>query len=875
MTSKNRPKTPRRLSLPSVTKRMTEVVIREDITPTTPDQIPSRKDKHKRLQEQVLQQWKARMVQPELDQDQIERSIVYHTHYTLGRHRYNVDKLAVYRATAHSVHDYLLQSWNSTQEQLHKSNPKRCYYLSMEFLLGRALDNALYCLAAKNLFTQSVRTLGFCMEDLLDKEHDAGLGNGGLGRLAACYLDSAATKEYPVWGYGLRFQYGIFKQIIKDGFQLEKEDAWLGMDNPWEFPREDTQYDVRFYGYVATKVNDQGESRLSWEGGEVVKAMAYDMPIPGYRTHGSGNLRLWDCQPQSTFDFASFNHGDYADAFRDHNKANNLTAVLYPNDNHQGGKELRLKQEYFWVSASLQDIIRRFKRYKCSWHDFPEKVAVQLNDTHPTLAIPELMRLLVDVEGLDWDIAWDIVSRTVAFTNHTVLPEALECWAVPLIQHLLPRHMQIIYDINLFFLQKVEKQFPGDRELLRRVSIIEESQPQQVRMAYLAVVGSHTVNGVAALHSELVRTQLFPAFVKVYGADKFINITNGVTPRRWLYQANPGLRNLITRALGNEGWVDHLDELSKLKTLADDAQFQQEWMQVKRQNKDRLKDWLRTHMDIYVSSDALFDIQVKRIHEYKRQYMNILGVIHRYRQLREMTDEERHQQVPRVVLFGGKAAPGYDIAKLIIKLINSVAKVIDEDPLVADLLKVVFIPDYKVSLAEIIIPASDLSQHISTAGTEASGTSNMKFVMNGGLIIGTVDGANIEIRDHIGEENIFLFGTLADQVPELRHQQKYHGLLIDEDLQLVLDDIEAGVFGDPSIFNPLIDIITYGADYYLISEDFHAYLETQKTVDDTFKDKAAWAKKSIMCTAGMGFFSSDRSISEYAERIWNIKPLQR
>ncbi|KAI8059552.1 glycosyl transferase [Gongronella butleri] len=869
---KERPKPQRRVSLPSLTKRMTEVVIHEDIQPVSPDVIPQRKDKHERLENDLLTRWEARTFGPDLDPAYIEKSLVYHTHYTLGRHRFNVDKLAMYRATAHSVHDFLLQAWNRTQEHLHNANVKRCYYLSMEFLLGRALDNALLCLAAKGQFTESIDTLGFRMEDLLDEERDPALGNGGLGRLAACYLDSAATLDLPVWGYGLRFHYGLFKQLIKDGFQVEMEDAWLASDNPWEFKRDDTHYDVRFYGYVATKVNDQGESRLSWEGGQVVRATAYDMPVPGFRTNGCGNLRLWDCQSR-LFDFGAFNQGDYARAFQDQNMASNLTAVLYPNDNHQGGKELRLKQEYFWVSASLQDIIRRFKRYNCPWSDFPEKVAVQLNDTHPTLAVPELMRLLVDVEGLSWDDAWAIITKTIAFTNHTVLPEALESWSVPLLQHVLPRHMQLIYDINLFFLQKVEQQFPGDRDLLRRMSIIEESHPQQVRMAYLAVVGAHTVNGVAALHSDLVKSQLFPDFVKYYGPDKFINITNGITPRRFLYQANPWLRDLIIATLGSDRWAHHLDELAGLKAHAEDENFQNAWMQVKHRNKERLRDWLREHMGVRVSADALFDIQVKRIHEYKRQFLNILGVIHRYRELREMSDSERAQQVPRVVIFGGKAAPGYEIAKLVIKLINSVAETIDQNQAVSSLLKVVFIPDYNVSLAEMIIPASDLSHHISVAGMEASGTSNMKFVLNGGLILGTVDGANIEIRDHIGEENMFLFGTLADQVAELRHEQKYHGVLMDPDLQLVFDDIQAGLFGDPAVFNPLIDTIEYGGDYYLISEDFGAFLDAQKRVDATFKDKAAWARKSILCTAGMGFFSSDRAVREYADRIWHIKPL--
>ncbi|CAO3589486.1 unnamed protein product [Absidia cylindrospora] len=780
----------------------------------------------------------------------------------------------MYNATSHSVRDLLVKEWNATQERLHVTNPKRCYYLSMEFLLGRALDNALYCLSTKKEYAESVKALGFSMEDLLDEERDAALGNGGLGRLAACYVDSSATLEYPVWGYGLRFKYGIFKQTINnEGYQDETPDYWLSHGNPWELRRDDIKYDVQFYGYVATKMNDAGESRLSWEGGEKMYAVAYDMPIPGYDTKNCGNIRLWESQPHNLFDFGAFNNGDYDKAVNDQKRANNLTAVLYPNDNHDSGKELRLKQEYFWVSASLQDIIRRFKRSKRPWKEFSDQVALQLNDTHPIMAIVELQRLLVDVEGLAWDSAWDIVTKTFAFTNHTVLPEALERWSVPLMEHLLPRHMQIIYDINLFFLQKVEKQFPGDRNLLNQVSIIEESQPQQVRMAYLAVVGSHKVNGVAALHSELVKKDLFPSFIKCFGPEKFINITNGITPRRWLYQANPALRDIITETLGSEKWVTHLDELAQLKKFADDEAFQKKWMDVKYQNKQRLAKWISTNMGIHVSPDSLFDIQVKRIHEYKRQFLNILGVIHRYRELCEMNDSERSKVAPRVVIFGGKAAPGYFVAKLVIKLINSVAKVVNNDESIGDLLKVVFIPDYKVSLAEIITPASDISQHISTAGTEASGTSNMKFVLNGGLILGTVDGANIEIRDEIGEENIFMFGTLADKVPDIRHNQKFYGVLLDANLQAVIDLIESGAFGDASIFNPLIDTLTYGGDYYLISEDFDGYLKKQTEVDETFRDKTLWAKKSIMCTAGMGFFSSDRAVREYADKIWNLKPI--
>ncbi|CAO0791331.1 unnamed protein product [Mucor circinelloides] len=873
---------PRRLSMPKLTRRLTNVTIhvdddKDNLEPVTTSSVPSSKSKHIALDPEHLKEWKQEMTPKKNDKASIKKDIVLHSVETLCRSPYNLDKLAVYQATAYSVRDRLLEDWNMTQEAVHKENPKRCYYLSMEFLIGRALDNALHCLEVKDVYKDSVKDLGFNLEDLLQQERDAALGNGGLGRLAACYMDAAATLDYPTWGYGLRYQYGIFKQLINsDGYQIEMPDYWLDSNgNPWEFPRNDVRYEVQFYGYVATKVNEKGESRMSWEGGDRVQAMAYDVPIPGFDTKGCGNIRLWASKSLKTFDFASFNDGDYDRSVADQKNAENLTSVLYPNDNHLVGKELRLKQEYFFVSASLQDIIHRFKRSNCAWKDFPDKVAVQLNDTHPTLAIPELQRILVDIEGLDWDAAWDIVTRVFAFTNHTVLPEALECWSVPMMEHILPRHMQIVYDINLFFLQKVEK-MNSDRGLLNRVSIIEESNPQQVRMAYLAVVGSHTVNGVAALHSDLVKTELFKDFVSYYGPEKFINITNGITPRRWLYQANPDLRDLITETLGNKHWVTHLDDLKGLKKYADDADFQAKWMNIKLKNKVRLASWIKANLGITVDPRSLFDIQVKRIHEYKRQFMNILGVIYRYKNLQLLSAEERKEVTPRVVIFGGKSAPGYYVAKMVIKLINTVAQVVNNDDSIDGLLKVVYIPDYNVSLAEIIVPASDISQHISTAGTEAAGTSNMKFVLNGGLILGTVDGANIEIRDEIGAENIFMFGTLADKVADIRHQQRYHGVEIDPNLQVVLQSIQSGEFGGPetaSVFGPLINTLTYGGDYYLISADFEKYLDAQDKVDETYKDTAAWAKKSILCTAGMGFFSSDRATREYADKIWNLKPV--
>ena len=591
--------------------------------------------------------------------------------------------------------------------------------------------------------SEGLADLGFRMEDIISQEHDAALGNGGLGRLAACFLDSLASLDYPAWGYGLRYRYGIFKQEIHNGYQVEIPDYWLDF-NPWEFPRHDVAVDIQFYGHVTTYTDDNGKKVTSWEGGELVTANAYDVPIPGYLTPTTNNLRMWSSKAHSgEFDFAKFNSGEYEAAVADQQRAETISAVLYPNDSVDRGKELRLKQQYFWCAASLYDIVRRFKKTKRPWSQFPDQVAIQLNDTHPTLAIVELQRILIDLEGLDWDEAWNVVTNTFSYTNHTVLPEALEKWNVPLVQNLLPRHLQIIYDVNLFFLQSVERRFPKDRDMLARVSVIEEGQPKMVRMAFLAIIGSHKVNGVAELHSDLIKTTIFKDFVEIYGPDKFTNVTNGVTPRRWLNQANPRLAELIASKLGGYDYLKDLALIHKLEHYVDDKEFKKEWAEIKYANKVRLAQHILATTGVSVNPKALFDIQVKRIHEYKRQQLNIFGVIHRYLAIKEMSAEERKKLAPRVSIFGGKAAPGYWMAKTIIHLINKVGEVVNSDKDVGDLLKVIFLEDYNVSKAEIIIPASDISEHISTAGTEASGTSNMKFVLNGGLIIGTCDGANV------------------------------------------------------------------------------------------------------------------------------------
>ncbi|KAK9331719.1 glycosyl transferase [Lipomyces starkeyi] len=804
--------------------------------------------------------------------EEFQQEFIRHVETTLARSMYNCDDLAAYQAASQAIRDRLIVAWNKTQQKHTTKDRKRVYYLSLEFLMGRAMDNAMLNAGIKDITKSGVADLGFKIEDLLEQEPDAALGNGGLGRLAACFIDSIASTNYPGWGYGLRYQYGIFKQRIVDGYQVESPDYWLTFSNPWEIPRYEIQIDIMFYGYTRKYTNDDGKVVHVWEGGEQVQAVAYDVPVPGYGTETTNNLRLWASKPTREFDFEKFNAGDYESSVRESQKAETISAVLYPNDNFYSGKELRLKQQYFWVAASLNDIVRRFKKTHRPWKEFPDQVAIQLNDTHPTLAVVELQRILIDMEGVEWDAAWNIVTNTFGYTNHTVLPEALEKWPVPLFTNLLPRHMEIIYEINLFFLQKVEKLFPKERDLLARVSIIEESSPQQVRMAYLAIIGSHKVNGVAELHSELIKTTIFKDFVTIYGPDKFMNVTNGITPRRWLHQANPKLSDLIASKVGSYDFLKDLNLLKKIEPFAHDPKFQDEWVTIKKFNKARLAAHIKQSNGIDVNVNALFDVQVKRIHEYKRQQMNIFGVIHRYLSIKAMTEEEKKEATPRVCIFGGKSAPGYYMAKTIIKLINAVSEVVNADADVGDLLKVVFIADYNVSKAEIIVPASDISQHISTAGTEASGTSNMKFVLNGGLILGTVDGANIEITREVGENNIFLFGHLAESVEDLRHKHRFSDVPLDPNLEKVFNAIESGTFGDPNIYVSLISSVT-GSDYYLVSDDFQSYLDAQKLVDQDFKNKDTWVSRSITAVANMGFFSSDRAIDEYAESIWNVEPI--
>lgn len=805
--------------------------------------------------------------------EEFEKEAIRHIETTLARSLYNCDDFATYAGTSLAFRDRLILDWNKTQQEQTFADQKRIYYLSLEFLMGRALDNAMLNIGKKDAAKKGLEELGFRIEDVIGQEHDAALGNGGLGRLAACFLDSMASLNYPAWGYGLRYRYGIFKQEIVDGYQVEVPDYWLDF-NPWEFCRHDVTVDIQFYGNVRKYTDESGKQRSVWEDGEIVQAVAYDVPIPGYQTPTTNNLRLWGSKAASgEFDFQKFNSGEYESSVADQQRAETISAVLYPNDNLERGKELRLKQQYFWCSASLYDIVRRFKKTKRAWKDFPSQVAIQLNDTHPTMAIPELQRILVDVEGLDWDDAWNIVSKTFGYTNHTVLPEALEKWSVPLFQHLLPRHLQIIYDINLQFLQFVERSFPKDRDMLSRVSIIEESQPKMVRMAYLAVIGSHKVNGVAELHSDLIKTTIFKDFVRIYGPDKFTNVTNGITPRRWLHQANPRLSELIASKLGGYEYLKDLTLLHKIEAFVDDAEFRKEFQEIKYANKVRLAKYIKDTTGVSVNPSSLFDVQVKRMHEYKRQQLNIFGVIHRYLAIKKLSPEQRKKLTPRVSIFGGKAAPGYWMAKTVIHLICQVGRVVNSDPDVGDLLKVIFLEDYNVSKAEIICPASDISEHISTAGTEASGTSNMKFVLNGGLIIGTCDGANIEITREVGENNIFLFGNLAEDVEDLRHAHVYGQYKLDPELATVFDAIKSGTFGDPGPFSALVNSIVDHGDYYLVSDDFSSYCKTHDLIDESYRNQDEWLTKAITSVARMGFFSSDRCIDEYAESIWNVEPL--
>ncbi len=800
----------------------------------------------------------------------LQRSFIYHLQHTIVRDKYSATKADMYLALAYAVRDLLATRWLDTQQSYYINDAKRVYYISMEFLMGRSLGNSLINLGVMEEWETALKELGLNIEDLQEVEWDAGLGNGGLGRLAACFLDSMASMQLPAYGYGIRYEYGMFYQKIVDGGQHEVPDNWLRYQNPWEFDRQEHLHPIRYEGRVVEFTDRDGSTRSTWIDYYEVMALAYDFPIPGYKNNTVNTMRLWSAKSSRDFDLNFFNQGNYIGSVESKMKTENISKVLYPADHMLEGKELRLRQEYFLASATIQDILYRFSKKHDDIQDLPNQVAIQLNDTHPVLAIPELMRILIDEKKLSWELAWELTTKTFAYTNHTILQEALETWSVQMLSRLLPRHLQIIYEINRRFLEEVKQRFPGDPERLQKMSIIDDRGEKQVRMAYLAIIGSHSVNGVSALHSEILKDDLFHSYYELW-PNKFNNKTNGITQRRWLRHCNPWLSDLISEAIG-DGWTTDLYELQKLRPLAEDREFRKRWMNIKRLNKQKLAEHIYQRNGVQVSPDSLFDCQTKRIHEYKRQLLNILQVIARYNRLKEYPGLELP---PRTVIFGGKAAPSYTTAKLIIKLINNVGNIVNNDPAVNQQLKVVFLANYNVSLAEKIFPAADLSEQISTAGTEASGTGNMKYALNGSLTIGTLDGANIEIMEEVGKENIFIFGLTTPEAVNLRKSgyrpQDYYYRL--PELKKVLDQISSGFFspGDPGLFRPLVDNLL-NTDYYLLLADFDAYLDAQADVDRLYMIPDDWARTSILNTAGMGKFSSDRTIDEYAREIWGIKP---
>ncbi len=794
-----------------------------------------------------------------------------HLQLSLGKDKYSATAYDRYLAVSYAVRDRLIERWIQTQHTYYRQDVKRIYYLSMEFLMGRTLGNAILNLDMEDTVTEAMYDLSLNLEDVSNMELEAGLGNGGLGRLAACFLDSMATLQLPAYGYGIRYDYGMFHQTIKNGFQQEHPDNWLRMTNPWEIPRPEYTAVIQFKGRVITRKLAHGNVVFEWVDTENVLACPFDSPIPGYGNMTVNTLRLWSAKSADEFGLHYFNSGDYLEASKDIALAESISKVLYPNDTSMNGKELRLKQQYFLCAATLNDIIRRHKKYHKDCSRLAEKVSLQLNDTHPTIAIPEMMRILVDLENFSWEQAWEITTQVFAYTNHTLLPEALEKWSVDLLGRLLPRHLQIIFEINYRFLKQVSWKYPGDVERLKRMSLIEEGGSRAVRMAYLAMVGSHSVNGVAQLHTDLLEALVVKDFYDLTPS-KFNNKTNGITPRRWLKKANPGLSALITESIG-DGWVKDFSQIRKLEPFAEDASFVKRWQEIKLENKRQLAEFIRNSKGIELNPHTLFDVQIKRIHEYKRQTLNVLHIIHLYNEIKAGRNKN---SVPRTFIFAGKAAPGYFVAKLCIKLINSVADVVNADPDTRDLLNVVFLEDYRVSLAERIFPASDLSEQISTAGKEASGTGNMKFSINGALTIGTLDGANIEIREEVGADNFFLFGLTADQVMAKR-ASGYNPLeYIDKDpwLQAVMDLFRTSYFcpEEPNLFNPLLDGLIL-KDEYMLMADFGDYVACQEKVSEVYRNPDKWTHQAILNVARMGKFSSDRTIFEYNRDIWHAKPV--
>ena len=804
-----------------------------------------------------------------MDTRSVKKDLLRHYHLTLGRAQSVCGERYIYQAAALTVRDRLVERWASTRDTYQSLKPRRVAYLSLEYLMGRTLNNALLSLDMEHSLEQSLRGFGCALEEVIDQERDAGLGNGGLGRLAACFLDSCATLGYPVTGYGIRYDYGIFHQKIKNGYQIEVPDHWLESGTPWEIVTHDATRHVKFGGHTETWTDDKGRFRVRWVSNADVLAVPHDVPIPGYKNATVNTLRLWRADTSEKLSLADFNSGEYQGAVYQRNVAAQISMVLYPNDVSVNGKILRLRQQYFLSSASLQDVVGRWHRdFGSKMHDFADKNRFQLNDTHPAVAVPELMRLLIDESHMSWEEAWAITVETMAYTNHTLLPEALERWPVPMFKQLLPRIMEIIYEINHHFLKEVARKWPGDTSKLRDMSIIEEGPEPQIRMAYLAIVGSSSVNGVAALHTQLLKEGLFKDFYELW-PHKFNNKTNGVTPRRWLAFCNPGLKALLDKRLGQD-WVINLDELRKLEVCVDDKEVRRVWRKVKYENKMKLAELVMERACVEFDPSMMFEVQVKRIHEYKRQLLNVLHVIHLYDRI---CRGDTAGMTPRCVLIGGKAAPGYTMAKLIIKLVNSVAEVVNSDERTRPWLRVAFLPNYQVSAMEKICAGTDLSVQISTAGKEASGTGNMKFMMNGAVTIGTLDGANIEIRDAVGEENFFLFGLTASEVEEVRRD--YHPSSIianDPNLSRVMALLETDHFArdEPGLFRRVAESIRDPQDPWLTAADFAAFVEAEKVAGAAYADVEGWTTMSILNTARSGFFSSDRTIRDYARDIWKL-----
>ena len=804
---------------------------------------------------------------PSLDIEGVKKAIVYKLIFLIGRSPKEASQRDWLNATLHAVRDLVTEGWITTARQSRAEETRRVYYLSMEFLIGHTLSNAMIAEGIYDVAQKALAELNVDLEEIIEKEVDPGLGNGGLGRLAACFMDSLATLAIPAMGYGIRYEYGMFRQKIENGQQVERPDDWLEKGAPWEFMRPSKRFSIDFGGHIYFE-----GKKCIWNPAEKVTALAYDQMIPGYKNDSASTLRLWSAHGGEVFDLAEFNRGDHLAAVATRSANQNLSRVLYPDDSTWNGRELRLRQEYFLVSASLQDILRRHFRIHGTLDNLADKVAIHLNDTHPALAIPELMRILIDLHGYSWQHAWDVTRRIFSYTCHTLMSEALETWPVEMMAKILPRHLQMIFEINDHFLEYVKTYVTNDMDFIRRVSLIEEGYQRKVRMGWLSVVGSHKVNGVAAIHSDLMVTSTFADFARIY-PERFTNVTNGVTPRRWLAVANPKLAALFDQYIGSE-WRCDLSQIEKLKAFADKGEFKRAVADIKYDNKVKLAQYVKKTLDIDLDPHALFDVQVKRIHEYKRQMLNVLHIIARYNEM--LAHPEKDWQ-PRVFILAGKAASAYYAAKQTIRLINDVANVINNDERLKGRLKVVFIPNYSVSLAQLIIPAADISEQISLAGTEASGTSNMKFALNGALTLGTLDGANVEILDNVGEDHIFIFGNTVEQVEALRREgyRPFDYYQNDEQLREVIDQIIRGDFSpeEPNRYHSLIQGLQYH-DYYQSFADFRSYVEVQKAVDKKYQDRDVWIASTIQNMVNMGFFSSDRTILEYAKNIWKIEPLK-